>query len=429
MLVSLLQASPTLVANTLTTHSQTKVGTVAALHQRNLCCSAQSLHQRKLCCSPAQFIITLHLSGNTAFSHIAEPSTLHSAVSSSWLSPRSHHVCDCHPSVSPCACSSSAVDRRQHRHWHQPQPQAGKTVRITRQLATQAADAQHASRAVSAEEEHPATQRRLTRGLGRAAATLPNSAMHTPSDTPTSSTAVETNSAARMGLRSSGSAHAVGVRHIESGTASRKAAATLGTTPTGKPPLPPTVSKAVSAYRSAHKGQQAAASSKAPSLRTRGSSPALASASLPSFGKAASTSQEGSARPQQGSTHPATRSLMQQQHQQQLSGKLSKAAPNAAGEHADVVSLPTVHGRSKQGAAVAAADDPSGSTGGQPASSSHARETSKTGRQAAAAGKLLSRSRKRVAEVPLCQLASEGELLHLLLPDCCWLSNDQASWR
>lgn len=257
------------------------------------------------------------------------------------------------------------------------------TRRVTRRLATQAADSQLSPRVPAAEADPNAPSSSFTRSASQHAQ---SPAMHTPSDrAPHSATP-----AARAVTRSAAAAGVMS--HPEAA----KAASRAGATPAGKPPLPPTASQAVSAYRSSqHKAAPTA--SKAPAVRTRGSTPGSAPACSPASVPA---SYPGSAAAAVGSTaRPLTRTSMQQ---------LLTSPPGAApsGRNAETASPPTTRGRRQRGDAGISEQASQGPGLASRDKSAEAQEA-----KSAAASNLSGRgSRKRSAEVPISQLASQGGL-------------------
>ena len=261
------------------------------------------------------------------------------------------------------------------------------TRRVTRRLATQAADPQLSLRVPTAETDPKVLSSSLTRSASRHAQ---SPAMHTPLDRPPHSA-----TPAARPLTRSAAAAAGDMTHPEA----VKAASRAGVTPAGKPPLPPTASKAVSAYRSSQKQKAAPAASKAPGVRTRGSSPASSPTSVPGSypGSAAAADFYPTAR-------PVTRTSMQQ-HLTSSPG----AAPSTSGWDAETASPPTTRGRRQKGDA-----DLSAQASHAPGSLSHHRAVEAQEAKPAAAGKLGRGSRKRSAEVPISQLASQGGLRRAL---------------
>ena len=301
------------------------------------------------------------------------------------------------------ACRPSAVNKGKKRVLSESA--AEQEQRVTRQSGNPAGHSHS-----HAEEEQDFTQRPVTRASAHADAQKRAPAMHTPTDRPSSSEADNTSPAARpvtRTLKSAGMSHP-GVN---------KALGRFGATPAGKPPLPPTASKAVSAYQSAQKQKQAPVPSKAASLQARASSPGLppdpSSTSSPGSSLAAApTSHQKLAR-------PVTRRSKHQQQQQLPDAVTDAEWTTAAAESGTVVvaSPPTTRSRHRNPAAspiLGAA----GSMTHLPGSSSQSDAAGTRGVPASEAGKLPGASKKRRAEVSLCLLASEGKFVANALARC-----------
>lgn len=274
---------------------------------------------------------------------------------------------------------------------------AEATRRVTRRLATQAADPQLGAEASAAETDLKAPSTSTSRGAKPHAQ---SNAMHTPADRVHMSAPDSVTPAARAATRAA--AATAGVGQPEAAEAASRA----GVTPAGKPPLPPTASKAVSAYRSAQRQKEAPTASQGPSVKTRASSPGFAPASSPaslpaSSPPAAATAGEASAR-------PVTRGSAQQQ--QHLTSS-PDTEPSSTGRDADTAVPPTTRGRTKKADAKSAADYAVGGCQ-ERGPSSHDRSVVALQAQPADAARLGGGSQKRSAKVALSMLACQGEL--------CW---------
>lgn len=261
---------------------------------------------------------------------------------------------------------------------------AGPTRRVTRRLATQAADPQLSPPVAAAETELKAPSSSASMRVGLPAQ---SPAMHTPSDRAPGSITP----AARRLTRA---AAAAGASQPEAAKAGGRA----GATPAGKPPLPPTASKAVSAYRSAQRQKEAPTASKAHTVKTGASSPGAAPASCPA--SLSRSSLAAAAAADDAMARPTTR-----RSAQQLLTSSPSAEPGCISWDADTASPPTTRGCSIKGAA----DHPEG-TSQLLTSASHDRSAEAQEAQPAAAGKQGGGSKKRSAEVALPHLASQGGL-------------------
>ena len=259
---------------------------------------------------------------------------------------------------------------------------AGPGRRITRRLATQAADSQLSPQVPAAETDSQALL--ATRGADRHAQ---SSAMHTSSDRPPASVTP----AARAVTRA---AAATGVYHPKAAEAGSRD----GATPAGKPPLPPTASKAVSAYRSAQRQKEAPTASKAPTVKSRGSSPGTAPASSPASPSGSSPAAAAAA--DDAMVRPVTR-----RSAQQLLSSSPGAEPSCISWGTVTASPPTTRGCSKKGAA-----GHSRGASQRLVSGSHDRPAEAQEYQPAAASKQGGGSKKRSAEVTLSEPASQGRL-------------------
>lgn len=235
--------------------------------------------------------------------------------------------------------------------------------------------------------------------------------MHIPSDRPSSSAPDDMTPAARPITRNFKSS-TDGMSHPEVS----KALGRFGATPAGKPPLPPTASKAVSAYWSAQKQKEVPATSKAASLKTRASSPGLPP-DPPSTLSSSPTSSSAAPMSHQGLARPVTRRLKHQQQQLLLPDAVTDPELTTAEAEPGTASPPTARNFQRNAAASPLAG-PAGSMSHQPETSCQGKAVGTHAGQASAAGKLPSASKKRRAEVPLCVLANEGECL-AHSPVCC----------
>ena len=289
------------------------------------------------------------------------------------------------PTLFLCGCRSSAARQGKKRLLDKEEAPAGPTRRVTRRLATQGTDPQLTPLVSAAETESKASSSSASRLAGPPAQ---SSAMHTPTDRESDSVTP----AARAVTRA---AAAAGVSQPEA----VKAGSRAGTTPAGKPPLPPTASKAVSAYRSAQRQKDAPTASKAPAGKTKASSPGTAPASSPAYVPASMSGcfLAAAAAADDATARPVTRRSVQQ--------LLTSSGPSGTSWERGTASPLTTRGRSKEGAA----DHPDGASR-LCASASHDRSAEAKKAQPAAAGQQGGGSKKRSAEVPLSQLASQGEL-------------------
>lgn len=288
------------------------------------------------------------------------------------------HVC--------LGCRSAAASKGKKRLQDEEDTPMEATRRVTRHVATQAAEPQLSPRVPAAKTDPNAASSSFTRSASRHAH---SPAMHTPSDRAPHSTTP----AARAVTRSAAGG---AMSHPEAA----KAASRAGATPAGKPPLPPTASKAVSAYRSSQKQKAAPTASEAPPVRTRGSSPGSALASSPA---SVPPSYPGSA--VAADFHSTARPVTRTSRQQLLTSPPG-AEPGSCSWDAETASPPTTRGRRQKGDA----DQPKQACQ-SPGSSSHDRAAEAHEAEPAAAGNLSGRgSRKRSAEVPISQLATQGGL-------------------
>ena len=279
-----------------------------------------------------------------------------------------------------CGCRSSGARQGKKRLLNEGNAPAGPTRRVTRCLATQAADPQLSPLVSAAETAPKAPSSSASRRVGLPAQ---SPAMHTPLDRAPDSVTP----AARTLTRA---AAAAGVSQPEAAKAGGRA----GATPAGKPPLPPTASKAVSAYRSAHRQKEVPTASKAHTVSSPGTAPAPPPASPSGSSLAAAAAADDAV------TGPVTR-----RSAQQLLTSSPGAEPSSISWGAETASPPTTRGRSKKGAA-------NRSVGASQLLASTSHDTSAEAQEAkpAAAGKQGGGSKKRSAEVALSQLASQGEL-------------------
>ena len=258
---------------------------------------------------------------------------------------------------------------------------AGPTRRVTRRLATQAADSQLSPQVPAAETEPKVPSSSASR---RADLPAQSPAMHTPTDKAPNSVTP----AARAVTRA---AAANGMYHSQAAKIGSRA----GATPAGKPPLPPTASKALSAYRSAQRQKEAPTALKARTVKTRGSSPGTAPAASPGSPSGSSLA----AAANDAMARPVTR-----RSAQQLSTSSPGAEPSCISWAAETASPPTTRGRSKKGAA-----DRSEGASQRLVLASHDMSAKAQQAQPAASGKQAAGSKKRTAEVALSELAIQGE--------------------
>ena len=284
-------------------------------------------------------------------------------------------------------CRPSAARQGKKRLLNEEEAPAGPSRRVTRRLAIQGADSQLSPLVSAAKTEPKAPSSLASRRAGLPAQ---SPAMYTPMDKAPDSVTP----AARAVTKA---AAAVGVSQPEAAKAGGRA----GATPAGKPPLPPTVSKAVSAYRSAQRQKAAPTASKAPTVKTRASCSGTAPASSPAS-VAASPSGSSLAAAAAADDVTATRPVTRRSVLQLLPCSPG-AQPGRASWEREKASPPTTHGRSKKGAA-----DQSDDASHMFASCDRSAEAQEA--QPAAAGKQGGGSKKRSAEVSLSQLASQGEL-------------------
>ena len=288
-------------------------------------------------------------------------------------------------------CRSSAASKGRKGVLDEEEAPAGPTRRVTRRLATQAADSQLSPQVPAAETEPKVPSSSASR---RADLPAQSPAMHTPTDKAPNSVTP----AARAVTRA---AAANRMHHSQAAKTGSRA----GATPAGKPPLPPTASKALSAYRSAQRQKEAPTALKeaptalkARTVKTRGSSPGTAPAASPgspsgsSLAAAAAAADDAMAR-------PVTR-----RSAQQLSTSSPGAEPSCISWAAETASPPTTRGRSKEGAA-----DRSEGASQRLVLASHDRSAEAQQAQPAASGKQAAGSKKRTAEVALSELAIQGE--------------------
>lgn len=286
-----------------------------------------------------------------------------------------------------CSCRSLTASKGKKRLLEELPAEASR--RVTRHLATQA---QRSDQASAAETDGEAPLRSETVS-SRTANQSP--AMHTPLDTAYGSATGNATPRMRAVTRA---AAAAGISLPEAAAAAGRA----GVTPAGKPPLPPTASRTVSAYRSAHRQRTGPIAMGMPTVKTRASSPGLgAPASFPPSSPTSSLAAAAAADESTG--RPVTRRSAQQQGLTNPPG----TQPSGGARDAETVPTPTARGRDKRAAAEVGPDQ-AGNDHCSPGSAS-GNLTLERRTQPAVRGKLGGVSKKRRAEVSLAVLESQGE--------------------